>query len=208
MRNKYAILFSTLLLILIVSSGCATISGEEKITIEVNSESEYVNTFDDLNLGVLFDFNIKLPNADKSWVNLWVERYIDGELESEPLTQLSYGNSPNKVQEGHLGFGMINTSSEEDTLVFLYGPSVRTHPEKIEKEAKSGVFRGSEYAIGNDKVELELGQTKILGIYRETEGSSMRTFDFQDEDSVNQMIQQDDEVLLLKIKVEERIINY
>ncbi|WP_336046207.1 hypothetical protein [Solibacillus ferritrahens] len=208
MRNKYAILFSTLLLILIVSSGCATISGEEKITIEVNSESEYVNTFDDLNLGVLFDFNIKLPNADKSWVNLWGERYIDGELESEPLTQLSYGNSPNKVQEGHLGFGMINTSSEEDTLVFLYGPSVRTHPEKIEKEAKSGVFRGSEYAIGNDKVELELGQTKILGIYRETEGGSIRTFDFQDEDSINQIIQQDDEVLLLKIKVEERIINY
>ncbi|WP_339212437.1 hypothetical protein [Solibacillus sp. FSL W8-0372] len=205
MRNKYIILFSTLLSILIVSSGCA-ISGEEKITIEVNSESEYVDTFKDLNLGILFDFNIKLPNAVKSWVNLWVERYIDGELESEPLTQLSYGNSPNKVQEGHLGFGMINTSSEE-MLVFLYGPSVRTNPERIEKEAKSGIISGAEYAIGNDKVELELGETKILGVYREKAGS-MRTFDFQDEDSINQMIQQDDEVLLLKIKLEERIINY
>ena len=206
MRNRYVILFSTLLSILIVSSGCA-ISDEEKITIEVNSESEYVDTFDDLNLGVLFDFNIKLPNADKSWVNLWVERYIDGELESEPLTQLSYGNSPNKVQEGHLGFGMINTSAEDDMLVFLYGPSVRTNPERIVKEAKSGVFSGTDYAIGNDKVELELGETKILGVYRETAGS-MRTFDYQDDDSINQMIQQDDEVILLKIKVEERIINY
>jgi len=56
-----------------------------------------VNTFEDLNLGILFDFDFTLPNADNSWVNLWVERYIDGEKESQRLTQLSYGNSPNEV---------------------------------------------------------------------------------------------------------------
>lgn len=204
LSKKYFI--ASLLLILIVVSGCAN-SNKENVTISVNADSEYVSTFEDLNLGILFDFNFKLPNADKSWVNLWVERYNDGEKESQPLTQLSYGNSPNKKEEGHLGFGIINPN-DKDTLVFLYGPSVRANPSIIEKQTKSSNFINWDYGIGNEDVELELGETKILAVYRETASDSIRTVDLQDEESVNQMIQQDDLVLLLKIKVEERNSNY
>ena len=161
-----------------------------------------MNTFEDLNLGILFDFDFTLPNADKSWVNLWVDRYIDGEKESQPLTQLSYGNSPNEVEEGHLGFGMINPNSE-DTLVFLYGPAVSTHPSIIERESMTDVSSSWDYAIGNEKVDLDIGETKILAAYRETESNSIRTIDLQDEDSVNEMIKQDNMVLLLKVKIEE-----
>ncbi|WP_332699430.1 hypothetical protein [Halalkalibacter lacteus] len=175
-------------------------------TISVNTDSEYVNTFEDLNLGILFDFDFKLPNADKSWVNLWVERYNDGEKESQPLTQLSYGNSPNEVDEGHLGFGMINPNSE-DTLVFLYGPAVRTQPSIIEKKTKTDIFSSWDYAIGNEEVELEIGETKILAAYRETESNSISTVDLQDEESVNRMIKQDNIVLLLKVKIEEKNAN-
>lgn len=127
-KNNF-IFSSILLFFLILSSGCTNSSGNIA-TISVNSDSKYVNTFEDLNLGILFDFHFKLPNAEKSWVNLWVERYKDGKKETQPLTQLSYGNSPNKVDEGQLGFGMINPYSE-DTLVFLYGPGVRTQPSII-----------------------------------------------------------------------------
>lgn len=163
-----------------------------------------MNTFEDLNLGILFDFDFTLPNADKSWVNLWVERYIDGKKESQPLTQLSYGNSPNEVEQGHLGFGMINPNLE-DTLVFLYGPAVRKYPAIIEREPKTDVSSSWDYAIGNEEVELDIGETKILAAYWETESNSIRTVDLQDEDSVNEMIKQVNMVLLLKVKIEKNL---
>ncbi|RDW17667.1 hypothetical protein [Oceanobacillus chungangensis] len=203
---KNYFMFSTILFFfLVLSSGC-TNSSDNKVTISVNSDSEYVNTFEDLNLGILYDFDFKLPNADKSWVNLWVERYYYGKRESKPLTQLSYGNSPNEVDEGHLGFGMINPNSE-DTLVFVYGPDVSTQPSIIEYESKTDIFSSWDYAIGNEEVELELGETKILAVYRETEGNSISTIDLQDEESVNRMIKEDAMVLLLKIKIEEKNAN-
>ncbi|MDL4839475.1 hypothetical protein [Aquibacillus rhizosphaerae] len=202
MKKHYFIFGSIVLLFLILTSGC-TNTIDKTPTISVNSESEYVNTFEDLNLGILYDFNFKLPNADKSWVNLWVERYNDGKIDFQPLTQLSYGNSPNEVTEGHLGFGMIGPNAE-DTLVFLYGPGVSTHPSLIEKESKTDMFSSWDYAIGNEEVELELGETKILAAYRETESNSMSTIDLQNEESINKMIKQDDMILLLKIKIEEK----
>lgn len=205
MIRKYFIFSSIIFLFLVVSSGC-TNSSDKKATISVNFDSEYVSTFKELNLGILFDFDFKLPNADKSWVNLWVERYDSGKKEREPLTQLSYGNSPNEVDEGHLGFGMINPNSE-DTLVFLYGPSVSTQPSIIEKESKTEIFSSWDYAIGDEEVELELGETKILAAYRETEENSISTVDLQDEESINRMIQQDSMVLLLKVKIEQKEVN-
>lgn len=204
--KKHFIFSSILFFLLILSSGC-TNSSDEIATISVDSESEYVNTFKDLNLGLLFDFDFKLTNADKSWVNLWVERYNHGKKESQPLTQLSYGNSPNKVEKGHLGFGMINPNLE-DTLVFLYGPSVRTHPLVIEKELKTDIFSYWDYAIGDEEVGLKLGETKILAVYRETKNNSISMVDLRDEESVNKMIKQDDMVLLLKVKIEEKNLNH
>lgn len=56
-------------------SGC---SNSSIATIQVNSNSEHMETLEDLNLGVLFDFDFKLNEADKTWVNIWIEKYEDG----------------------------------------------------------------------------------------------------------------------------------
>lgn len=190
-----------LVFFLVLSSGC-TNSEVEKPRISINSDSDYVTTFEDLNLGVLYDFDFKLPNADNSWVNLWVERYNDGKLDAQPITQLSYGNSPSEMEEGNLGFGIINPNTEAP-LVFLFGPGVRTQPSIIEKESKTIVASSWDYVIGDEDVELELGKTTILAAYRETQSNSIRTVDLLDEEAVKRMIQQNDMVLLLKIKIEK-----
>lgn len=200
---KKSYIFSAIFFIfLVIGTGCMN-SSKDKATISVNSNSEYVQTFKDLNIGILFDFHFKLPNADKSWVTLWVERYRDGKKESEPLTQLSYGNSPNEVEEGRLGFGMINPNSAESS-VFLYGPSVTIPPSMIEKKDKAKTLSTWDYAIGDEEVELEIGESKILAVYRETESNSMSTVDLLDEESINRMIDEDNTVLLLKLKIEEK----
>ncbi|KMJ57452.1 hypothetical protein AB685_15650 [Bacillus sp. LL01] len=184
-----------------LSTGCSNIRKAETPTISINENSEYETTFNELNLGVVMDFDFHLPDADKRWVNLWVERYKDGKKDPESLTHLSYGSIPSDSEEGNLGFGMINPNAE-DTMVFLYGPGVKVQPSKIDKEFKTNMISTWDYAIGKGKVKLELGKTKILAAYRESDSDTVSTVDFQDMESVERMIEQDDTVLLLKIKVE------
>ncbi|MFD4932686.1 hypothetical protein ACFWMS_28290 [Peribacillus butanolivorans] len=200
MKKNYFTFSLISILSLIIISGCT--NKDSIATISVNSDSEHTNTFKKLNLGELYDFDFKLNNADKTWVNVWIESYKDGKQEPQPLAELSYGKSPNKVEEGNLGFGIINTN--DTRLGFLYAPNVTATPQKIDKIHSVGVFSGWDYAIGEDTVELILGETYLLGAYRESNGNSIRTYNLQDENEVKKMISDDKIVFLLKIKIEEK----
>ncbi|MEK4534547.1 hypothetical protein NST21_04195 [Peribacillus sp. FSL K6-1552] len=200
MKKNYFIFSLISILSLIIISGCT--NKDSIATISVNSDSEHTNTFKKLNLGELYDFDFKLNNADKTWVNVWIESYKDGKQEPQPIAELSYGKSPNKVEEGNLGFGIINTN--DTRLGFLYAPNVTATPQKIDKIHSVDVFSGWDYAIGEDKVELKLGETYLLGAYRESNGNSIRTYNLQDENEVKKMISDDKIVFLLKIKIEEK----
>ncbi|MTI65458.1 MAG: hypothetical protein FH753_02545 [Firmicutes bacterium] len=146
MKLKYIFLL-LVILILISVIGCSSYKNNEKdhiAYISTNINSEYYNTFKDLDLGIIYDFNIKLPNADKSWVNIWVEGYSNGkQIKSSHLTEISCGLYLKKVEEGRFGLGIINPQTENE-LFFLYGPSVR-----------------------NETVALRPGETKIIGVYRQ-----------------------------------------
>lgn len=133
-----------------------------------------------------------------------MERYQDGKKDPEPVAELSYGNSPEEVDEGRLGFGMIKPDSK-DTMVFFYGPGVNTQPIPItENQSEPSTLRTSEYAIGKEEEALKIGKTIVLGVYRESGNNSFRPLDVQDEESVKGVIQEDKTVLLLKLKVEEK----
>ena len=202
MKKNFFIISLVSVLFLIVTSGC-TKSGLIS-NISVKEDSKYVETFKELNLGVLQDYNLKLMNADKTWVNIWVEKYVNGKQEPEPLTQLSYGNSPEKVAQGSIVFGMINPHSEEP-IVILNGPGVSVTPHKIEKLLSSIRVSGWETVIGEKEVELELGETYLLGAYRVNEEPAITTYDLQKEEEIQKMINDDDVVLLLKLKIEESV---
>ncbi|MBB6217761.1 c-di-AMP phosphodiesterase-like protein [Anaerosolibacter carboniphilus] len=133
-RKLYVFPLLIIAIILVLNTGCSIKNSDNnKIAyISSNADSEYENTFKELQLGILFDFDLRLPNADKSWVDIWVEGYSNGKaVEPFPLTQLSYGLSPKKVEEGKMGFGIINPNSKE-TQFFLYSSGVRTSPHSID----------------------------------------------------------------------------
>ncbi|KWW21298.1 hypothetical protein AS888_17040 [Peribacillus simplex] len=200
--NHYNICF-ILIVSLMIISGCTGQDNKDSIaSISVNSDSEYTNTFKKLNVGELYDFDFKLNEADKTWVNVWMERYKDGKKEPQPFAKLSYGNSPNKVEEGNVGFGMINTN--DSRLVFLYAPHVTAPPQNIDKIHSDHVFTGWDYAVGEDKMTLKLGETYVLGAYRESDGNSIRTYNLLDENEVKKMISDDKIVFLLKMKIEKK----
>lgn len=117
--KKYFNTSLSLLCFVIFISGCSSTSSHLP-TISFNEDSEYLKTFSDLNLGILFDFHMTLPNADQNWVNLWVERYDEGTKEDHPIAQLSYGDSPNNLEEGRLGFGLNNIFGYDKMTDGLY----------------------------------------------------------------------------------------
>ncbi|SES67333.1 hypothetical protein SAMN05216389_101352 [Oceanobacillus limi] len=187
---------------LLVLVGCSN-QNTDVATIAVNSDAEYNSTFEELHLGELYNFDFSLPHADERWVRVWVEKYIDGEKQEDPLIELSYGMSPNKYEEGSLGFGVINPHSDTP-LGFLYAPGVTQEPRKIDlNEIKEELPFNGDYAIGNDVEELQLGETLVLGVYRRPADNLIKMYDYQNEEELLTMIQDDHIVLLLKIKVEE-----
>jgi len=196
-----------ILFLFLVVSGCgnATIGGEKIAYISATENSQYAKTFNDLHLGILYDYNLKLPEADKSWVTLWVEGYKNGK-KTVPfrLTELSYGLNPNQVDEGPMGFGIINPQ-HENVSFFLYSSAASIPPLEVENILNSEGVGASHWgiAIGQEEVGLEPGETKVLGVYRQA-GNSIRTYDYQDMNQITQMINEDITVLLLKIKVERK----
>ncbi|MCT2538240.1 hypothetical protein NC661_10590 [Aquibacillus koreensis] len=202
MRQYYRSI--VMIICVLISVGCSSQESKSP-TISINAESEYVNTFEKLDLGLIFDFDFHLPNADQTWVTLWVEKYSEGKKDTEPVAILSYGNSPSEVEEGLLGFGMLNQNTD-DTAIFLYGPGVSIEPRNIDLLPESNLMSSWDYALQDDeKLELQLGETKILASYRETQGNGMSTISLSSEEEVEKLIQDNDLVLLLKIKVEERL---
>ncbi len=103
-----------------------------------------------------------------------------------------------------MGFGIINPNSDYPSF-FLYSPSTSIAPHNIDENIfyKEGTISSWDYAIGNEAISLEAGETQILAVYRENE-NSLNTYDYQEMNSIKQMIDEDLTVLLLKIKVEER----
>lgn len=193
-----------LIIIIVTTIGCSNDDNSDKVAeISSNPDSEYANTFEDLALGVVFDFNLKLPNADKSWVDIWVEGYSNGKaIEKNPITKLSYGNYPEEVQEGHIGFGIINPSSK-GTQLFIYGPGIKGATDNIDDDLLSELGANSwDYAIGSDTISLKSGEEKVLAAYTQNE-NTIRTYDLSVEEDIDKMIKEDKAVLLLKIQVKE-----
>lgn len=195
----------TFLLIIGCSNEPKPHANEKIAYISVNENSQYEKTFKDLHLGVLYDYHLKLPQADKTWVTIWVEGYKNGEkMEPFHVEELSYGNYPDPIVEAPMGFGIINTDAEKP-LFFLYSSDASIPPHEVENVLNQEGVRGSlwDYAIGKEVVALESGETRVLGGYRQFK-ESFRPYDYQDNDQITQMINEDMTVLLLKIKVELR----
>lgn len=195
-----------LFLTLIIGVGCNG-RNNHVATISATPESDYVATFNQLNLGNLFDFEIKLPKGANKWITLWVDSYIDGVEEPEPLIRLSFSSNPDEKVQDHLGFAMISLNSEEThTYVTLYGPGVSGRRE-VDHLLREDVFNTLEYAISDKAVGIEQGVEKLLAVYRETKGSAVHSLNFDDEQVVEKAIEESELVYLLKIMIEEGHIN-
>lgn len=206
MKNVSRMVWHIFFIVLLFSLlGCSKETAQNKVAyISANENSEYEKVYKELGLGILYDFDFKLPYADQSWVDIWVESYKDGQkLEPFHLIGLSYGNSPQQVEEGHMGFGLINPISESGSI-FMYSQNVKAPPIRIDNQLlnNSAAFYGWDYAIGSEKVGLESGETKLLAVYRQGKNNRIESYyNYQDSEAMEKIIKEDAVVLLLKVKV-------
>lgn len=205
MYKRYLKTFIVAALLLVTGVGCTQDTGtdsKEIAYISVETNSKYQETFDELDLGLIFDFNLKLLRADESWVKLWVEAYSEGKEIEPPLSILEYGQSIDQEVEGNIGVGIIKADSVGRQF-FLYGPDVRLSPHAIDEEIflTEGISSW-DYAMDNKQVSLSPGEEKTLAVYRQSAGN-MSAYSYEDSESIEKMIQEDAVVILLKIQVDE-----
>ena len=216
MPKKYNKLISLLIITALLTWGCSAkssfdgknekskdgIAGDKIAYVSASTDSIYEKTFKDLRLGMVFDFNLRLPAADKSWVDLWVEGYQDGKPIEGSMAQISFGSSPNESVEGHMGFGIIAPGNDK-TEFFLYAPSCSQPPVLIDEEFfKRYAGSGGSYAIGNETIGLKAGEERVLAVYRKADAFPM--YDLNDPALQVQLINEKGTVFLFKIKVYER----
>lgn len=60
------------------------------------------------------------------------------------------------------------------------------------------------YTINDQEVKLKSGEERFLAVYRQSKSNRFDGYDPQDEEQLKNMIESDDTVLLLKIKVENK----
>ena len=207
MQRKYFILLLITILVLAVATGCGA-EGEDvdesvANSVSINTKSKYLDTFTELNLGEVLDFNLELNSSERNMVTIWVEGYRDGNpISQEPIGELSYRLSSEDDGLQAMGLGIFNHNFDSKLLIYSSGGKILLNPTTMEgyQLNKSGVSAG-EYAIKGDSVALELGEEKLLAAYRQAE-YSLKTVDYENEESISKMIAEDDFVLLLKIMIE------
>ncbi|MED5020430.1 hypothetical protein P9847_24480 [Paenibacillus chibensis] len=196
---KLLIVCSVLIMLL---GGCSSRPEADTLAvIQAQKGSEYAEMFNALSLGNIFDYNLSLPHADKTWVEVWVEGYKKGKkMQESPLISLSYGFAPSKTSAGALGWGIVKEGGAQKSMI-LYAPGVSTGlnsvPDVIDKNLSS--MMGS--VIGDQKLELKAGESAILAVWRQNESGGYHTYG---PEQLEEMLQTDTVTLVLKIKVDTK----
>ncbi len=201
LKKNWFVLIGLLLLAGVIS-GCNVSEASGRTTVKLNENSEYVKTFKDLHLGEVLDFDLTWADADETEVTIWTEQYKDGKMGTEQAGGISFSESPEKSEKGHLGMGIVHYD-EKKAMVVVYGPGVSGKSEEIELDY-SGSAYGWEKAVDAEKIELELGKTYILGAYRISKDSHIQSYNLKDKNEVEKMIKEDRTGFLLKVKTEKK----
>lgn len=207
MKARYKWIF-VFLLFSVAAAGCSLSKKDDQNTIayiKQQKDSKVADTFNALSLGTVFDFQLELPHADTSWVQLWVEGYSHGKkIQSSELYNLSFGLNPSEVSKGPMGLGIVDGGNNE-TFLKLYAPGASGGMKKLQNIIQVNTASMWGYAIGDKEMKLKSGETRILAFYRQRKSGEFQTMDPYDEKRLKEMMQTDDTLLLLLIiKVDQQ----
>ena len=192
--------------IVIFTFGCSDVSKDNKTIayISQSKNSDYEKTFNELKIGRIFDYEYKLVNADKTSVQGWLEVYEKGKMTDDNIGGFEYiFRLSEKGEEGNLGFGAIE-SANGNSSIFFYSPSFTMTPYNIEYDFNKDVgIKSWANAIKEQTLSIEKGQEVILAVYRERKGNELIEYNYQNPDSIEKIIKEDNKVILFKFKIDD-----
>ncbi|MBC5635374.1 hypothetical protein H8S33_00920 [Ornithinibacillus sp. BX22] len=202
---KYIVRMIIITFFMVLLTACNENSIEAMVTIKKSSNANNMEAIKELHLGTLYEYEYEWKQAKETWIKIWAEAYQDGEKVEPNLAELNYGREPNEdVVTEPLGFGIIETDDED--FIMLYTGSTKQGPKKITLEDFKNVTASAWDEAFQKELTMELGETKIIGAYRDTSNNTLRSgYNLQDEHDIKQMIETYDTVILFKMKVVEEI---
>lgn len=191
-----------LFLMIVVAGGCSNETPERKIgTIAIHSNSDYEETLQSLNLGMVFDFHLNIPKSDRRWIHLWVESYHDQNID-EPIhvtdLQFTHEHSDKAIR---VGCALINPDLVHPSIV-LYGAGATSRFDQLEEFFEGATDWSWDYAIPNQTVDLTVGKEMVLGLVRK-EGPYAGNVDYQDPEVIRELVQDHEGVLVLKMEIKD-----
>lgn len=202
---KYIVRMIIITFFMVLLAACNENSNEAMVTIKKSSNSNNMEAIKELHLGTLYEYEYEWKQAKETWIKMWAEAYQVGVKVEPNLAELNYGREPNEdVVKEPLGFGIIET--DDEAFIMLYTGSIKQGPQKITLENFKNVMASAWDEAFQEKLTMELGETKIIGAYRDTSNNTLRSgYNLQDEHEIKQMIETYDTVILFKMKVVEKI---
>ncbi|UOQ84536.1 hypothetical protein [Gracilibacillus salinarum] len=186
---------------IIVAAGCSNKS--DGATIVVNDEIAYNQTIQDLQLGYMTSFDLQMDDEQNNEITVWVEEYLDGEREHETLMETVLMASESKRS---IGMGVLDLSDESKKII-LYekeGSDISSSWTTVKIPVNEEGIKEMDTVVGEEKVEILPGETKILAAYRETAGNAINPLQFEDQALFEKMIADSSFVLVLKMKIEQK----
>lgn len=205
-KSMITLTITGMITILLLTS-CAKTEGENHdiAILSPYKDRSHAESIKLAGLGHLLDYQIQLPRANESWIQVWIEGYVDGkQVQEDPIWGLSFGHSPLAKETGPLGVGFI--PFEDSVLVYGYGLGARLSPTRLPDEYSVAIKNANlaYAATEEDAIRLQAGESRIIGTYWQMKvGESLRSADFSNEEDVMAFTQEHSVVLLVKIQVTE-----
>lgn len=197
------LLLGTMLLIIV--TGCSGITAETEHTaiLTIQENSPHAETFTELGLGYLLNYNLELKEADRLWVKLWIEGYEDGQpIRSDSIIELSYGQHPEALYDGPLRWAILKLETDKVAMSLQSGGAKVTKTlDPALFESISGGFQTWDYAWPTDEaMTMEPSDTRVLGAIRN--GTTfIQPYDLREDAEVARMIAEEKQVFFLKMNL-------
>ncbi|WP_028782254.1 hypothetical protein [Thalassobacillus devorans] len=186
-------------ILLLLAAGCAK-AEEDKAIIKHKTPSKHQETFQELSLGKLREFELQYPKDENTDTEIWIDYYINGNKQSNP-TSLTIRTVDADNEKASLGMGLIRYQ-EKEPILFLYGPN-QSIKDKRSKEEMWGKLQisGWQQHPGEKGITLETNKEVVITAYAGTTSNETRMYDLSKKEELKKLINTHEVVLLLKAKL-------
>lgn len=185
--------------LLFLAAGCAK-AEEDKAIIKLKNPSKHQETFHELSLGELREFEFQYPKDENTETEIWIDYYINGKKQSNP-TSLTFRTVEADSEKALLGMGLIR-HQEKEPILFLYGPSQSIKDKRNEEEMWGKLqISGWQQHPEEKGITLGIDEEVVITAYSGTILNETRMYDLSKKKELRKLINTHEVVLLLKAKL-------